>query len=591
MIYILEVNNEDKYFSGVSSLFIFLDDLKEDKLFTCINLIKSTETYYYHEDIKAWEILPNKLSYILDNLTLIDDIKFIALKKENNDDSLNIILKHKTKMRDYQEDAVLYGLNKNKRWLLLDSPGLGKTLSATYLAEELKAQKGVQHCLIICGIASLRSNWKNEIHKHSDETVRIIGQKQRKTGTYYWSSISERAEELKNNIDEFFVILNVEALRYNEIIKAILKSKNKFDMIVFDEVHLCSGLHSTQSNNLLKLKAEYMIGMTGTLVLNNAISTYLPLCWLGYEPIRSVGRFKDTYCVFDKTLYEMYNRKDKYSKKAKNIKGIIVGSKNLDILQDEIQEHSLRRTKDLLNLPPKNFIDEHLIMSDEQRDFYDTLIKAVKTDNENKKKNLVVEKELAREVCDKVELDTSNLLALITRLRQATSCPQVLTSNTKITSCKIDRCVELVKELVSNKEKVVVMSTFKEPIYQLEKLLKDYKPLIATGDMSDDEVYKNKDMFQDDDEHYVFLGTSQKLGTGFTLNRASYMILIDLPYTWALYEQCQDRIHRFGQTRPVFIYTLMCENTIDEKIHQIVSNKKNLGDFLVDRVKFLEFIE
>lgn len=576
MINIIEINNKDKYFSGTSSLFIFFNGLNTDKLYSCVNLIKSTETYHYHEDIKAWEVLPNKLSYLLDNFTVIDDVDLVLLRKEEQKQDVKLVLNHKTKMRDYQEDGVLYGLQDcNKRWLLLDSPGLGKTLLSTYLAEELKEQKHISHCLIICGIASLRANWKNEIHKHSNEQIRVLGQRQRKNGNYYWATVKERVEELLQPIDEFFVTINVESIRDDDIIEAIMKGPNKFDMMIFDEVHKCCGYSSNQATNLLKLKAEYMLGMTGTLVLNNSLSTYLPLCWLGFEPTRSVGRFKDTYCVFDKGLYEKYNRKDKYSSKAKNIKGIIVGSKNLDILQEEIQEHSLRRTKDLLNLPEKNFIDEYLTMSDEQQKFYDTLVNSVKEENN------ILAKEDAQALCDKIELNSSNLLAITTRLRQATSCPQVLTSS-KITSCKIDRCVELVEELVSNKEKVVIMSMFKEPVYQLEELLKEYKPLIGTGDTSETDIESNIKKFQEDDEHYVFIGTSQKMGTGFTLNRASYMILIDFPYTYALYLQGVDRIHRFGTKRPVFIYNLICENTIDEAVLNIINKKKALSEYIID---------
>ncbi len=574
MIHIVEVNNQDKYFSGTSSLFIFLHDLEKDKLFSCINLIKSTETYHYHDDIKAWEILPNKLSYILDNLTLLDDIDLVLLHKKSTQKSTNLVLNHKTKMRDYQEEGIRYGL-QNDKWLLLDCPGLGKTLTSMYLAEELKAQRDIKHCLIICGIASLRANWKNEIHKHSNEKIRVLGQRQRKNGNYYWATVKERVDELLQPIDEFFVAVNVESIRDDDVIEAIMKGPNKFDMMIFDEVHKCAGYSSNQATNLLKLNAKYMLGMTGTLVLNSALSTYLPLCWLGYEPKKSVGRFKDTYCVFDKVLYEKYHRGEIMTKKAKNIKGVIVGSKNLDILQEEIQEHSLRRTKDLLDLPSKNFIDEHLTMSEEQQKFYNTILDSVKKEND------LITKNQAQEMCDKIELSTSNLLAITTRLRQATSCPQVLTSS-KIVSCKIERCVELVNELVSNNEKVVIMSTFKEPVYQLEELLKDYKPLIGTGDTNEKDVEDNIKMFQEDNEHYVFIGTTQKMGTGFTLDRASYMILIDFPYTYALYQQVVDRIHRITTKKPVFIYNLICENTIDEAVLSIINKKKALSDYIID---------
>ena len=51
----------------------------------------------------------------------------------------------------------------NPNGLLQDPPGLGKTLQVIYLAEELKAQENYEHCLILCGINSLKNNWKKEI--------------------------------------------------------------------------------------------------------------------------------------------------------------------------------------------------------------------------------------------------------------------------------------------------------------------------------------------------------------------------------------------------------------------------------------------
>jgi SNF2 family DNA or RNA helicase len=137
-------------------------------------------------------------------------------------------------------------------------------------------------------------------------------------------------------------------------------------------------------------------------------------------------------------------------------------------------------------------------------------------------------KDGVKEEVDKINLNSSNLLALTTRLRQATDCPEILTSQ-DIVSTKVTRCVELVEDLVANKEKVVVLSNFKSPVYKLAELLKDFKPLVCTGDQPDITVSENIDKFQNDNEHFVLLGTHPKMGTGVTLNRASYMICIDIP--------------------------------------------------------------
>lgn len=187
----------------------------------------------------------------------------------------------------------------------------------------------------------------------------------------------------------------------------------------------------------------------------------------------------------------------------------VIGYKNLDTLKEELEHFSIRRSKEeLIDLPPKMVSLELLDMSDEHRKFYEAVKDGVK------------------EEVDRVELKSGNLLALTTRLRQATACPELLTSQ-NIMSTKIERCLELVEEIVDNGEKVVILSNFKQPVYKLQELLAHYKPLICTGDQAEPEVSAAVDKFQNDNEHYVMIGTLAKLSTGLTLNRASYMIMID----------------------------------------------------------------
>ena len=130
--------------------------------------------------------------------------------------------------------------------MLLDAPGLGKTLQMIYLAQELKRLGKIEHCLIICGINTLKINWKKEIERHSDLTCRILGERINKKGRYLIGSIKDRVDDLSNNIDEFFVITNIETLRDDKILKALTnkKAKNKFDMVVVDEAHTFKSVQS-----------------------------------------------------------------------------------------------------------------------------------------------------------------------------------------------------------------------------------------------------------------------------------------------------------------------------------------------------------
>ena len=130
---------------------------------------------------------------------------------------------YKTSPFEYQKEGIEYGLNHDK-WLLLDAPGLGKSLQLIYLAEELKKRDNIEHCLIVCGVNTLKMNWLKEIDKHSSLKGKILGQKINKKGNLVIGSVKERLEDLKNPIDEFFVVTNIETLRDKDIVKEINSS-------------------------------------------------------------------------------------------------------------------------------------------------------------------------------------------------------------------------------------------------------------------------------------------------------------------------------------------------------------------------------
>jgi SWI/SNF-related matrix-associated actin-dependent regulator 1 of chromatin subfamily A len=548
---ILIAERQKKKLGGVTSLFISFPYSK-----TIIDIIKASGTCAWDDSTHTWECPITSLAFLLDNLTYLDDIKLSVIDAEAPKIVWRPKLEYKLKPRDYQEEGILYGLNHNK-WLLLDAPGLGKTLQLTCLAEELKAQKNVSHCLVICGIATLRANWEKEIAKGSNLASVTIGERINKHGNVEWNTVAKRAEQLMSPIKEFFIIINVESLRDKRIIDAIKKGPNKIDMMVFDECHKAKGWSSLQGANLVELSAPYMVASTGTLLMNNPLDAYVPLVWIGKEPKRSVTKFKETYCVFDITT-----------------RGRIIGFKNLPLLRDEIESCSLRRTKDILHLPPKNFIDEYVDMDQSQSDFYESIKNSVKTEFSEK----------AKLECDKIELNTTSLLALVTRLRQASTCPSVLTTD-NIHSAKIERAIDLAEQIASNGDKVVIFSTFKEPVKILADTLTDLHPLMGTGDMKDDVVSKNIDLFQNSEYNKVFIGTISKMGTGVTLTKASYMIFIDMPWTEALYTQACDRIYRIGTEKPVFIYNLICRGTIDEMVLSIIKRKGAISDYVIDSVE------
>lgn len=182
----------------------------------------------------------------------------------------------------------------------------------------------------------------------------------------------------------------------------------------------------------------------------------------------------------------------------------------MDMLKYQISECSLRRTKDLLKLPPKTVIHEVLALNADHAKFYNDILNGVAD-------------EIIKEG---IHINISQLLSLQLRLRQAGSCTSILTDQ-PIRSTKIDRAIELTDEIVANGDKVIIFSVFKEPIRVLQQELARYNPVTGTGDLDDETFSNNVDRFQEDPTCKVFLGTIQKAGTGITLTAASYVIFVD----------------------------------------------------------------
>lgn len=526
---------------GITSLFVSFDFNR-----AIVDEIKLLDGCVFNAETKEWEMPITNLAEFLDRVCVHDQITLQLQEYQEKEDVKYQLQQYPTKPFSYQEEGIQFGLNHDK-WLLLDAPGLGKTLQLTYLAQELKERQGLQHCLIICGINTLKTNWKNEIEKHSNLTCRILGQRITKKGNLVVDGIQERLKQLKEPIEEFFVITNVETLRDDKIVQAILKNKyNKFDMIVVDEVHKCKSNQSQQGKNLLKLnKAKYQVGATGTLLLNNPLDAYVPLKWIGAERA-NYSTFRYYYCNYGGPFGNM-----------------LVGFKNVHVLQDQIKKYSLRRTKDILDLPPKNIIHEYVDMNEAQSIFYEN-----------------VKAGIAQNV-DKVKLSTANVLSMVTRLRQATACPSILTSES-IPSAKMDRAEDLAEQILASGYKLVIFSTFKQTVYELAERLKQYKLVIATGDQKDCEIEDAKRQFQEDPTTKVFIGTWQKCGTGITLTAASYLIFIDTPFTEAEFTQASDRIYRIGTKESVFIYNLVTRYTVDERVLELVTDKGAIADYVVD---------
>ena len=280
---------------GETSLFVSFDYRKEH-----INFIHTLDGCNFSRRTRLWEIPSIYLSQVLDYFCQFDDIELNLLQDEPEIISEPIEIdvdSYKLRPFDYQVDAIKYGLNHMK-WLLLDPPGLGKTAVIIHIIEELVKRENLEHCLVICGINTLKENWRKEVKKHSDLSAMVLGQRLKKDGTYTIDGVAQRKKQLLEKIEETVVITNIETIRDNEIVELIENGPNKFDLVVCDEVHTMKNPNSQQGSNFLSLKKhKRKIAATGTLLVNSPLDSYVPLNWIDVERA-TLTNFKYASCIF-----------------------------------------------------------------------------------------------------------------------------------------------------------------------------------------------------------------------------------------------------------------------------------------------------
>ena len=528
--------------NGDYSLFVSFDYNQK-----IVDTIRSFPSRYWDKDTKEWEVPFNKLGDLVNNLSDFDfDIsgKYVSLEKPKAE--MPNGFEFKTKPFDHQIIGFQYGLD-NDRWLLGDEQGLGKTKQVIDIAVAKKLQKGYKHCLIVCGVNGLKWNWVNEVHTHSNEDVYILGQRNRKNGNLVIGSTSDKIEDI-DDIDElpYFIITNVESLREETIankLKELCQSK-KIGIVAIDEIHKCKNPSSQQGKGILKLTAECRIAMTGTPLMNQPLDLFIILKWLGYEK-HPFYAFKKHYCNFGG--YGGYE---------------VISYKNLDELQEQLNDIMLRRRKDdVLDLPEKTYIDEYVELTPKQGVIYREVTNEIKANIDNIKM-------------------ANNPLAELIRMRQATGYTGILSTTIK-ESAKLDRMEELVEESVNNGKKVVIFSNWTQMTDVIEDRLSNYNVGVITGDTKDENRQAIVNDFQNGHID-VMIGTIGAMGTGLTLTAGTVEIFLDEPWNKALKDQAEDRCHRIGQQSNITIYTLLTKNTIDERIHELVEKKGMMSDALVD---------
>jgi superfamily II DNA or RNA helicase len=239
-------------------------------------------------------------------------------------------------------------------------------------------------------------------------------------------------------------------------------------------------------------------------------------------------------------------------------------------LKAMIQPYLLRRTKAqvLTELPPRTDITRRIPLSEQELHVYEAmrqqaLQKLAEVDSQDKK--------------------TMQVLAELTRLRRFCCHPALLQPETALPASKFAVFCQLLGELLDNDHKALVFSQFVDHLALARQWLDEagIRYQYLDGATPGKQRKARMDAFQAG-EGDVFLISLKAGGTGLNLTAADYVIHLDPWWNPAVEDQASDRAYRMGQQRPVTVYRLVAENTIEEKIVALHAEKRALADSLLE---------
>ncbi|MCX6702707.1 MAG: DEAD/DEAH box helicase [Candidatus Wolfebacteria bacterium] len=222
-----------------------------------------------------------------------------------------------------------------------------------------------------------------------------------------------------------------------------------------------------------------------------------------------------------------------------------------------------RRKADVLDdLPEKNCDEVWLELSDDQRRAYDRAEKEGVFSLNNQGDSVTVQ----------------HVLALITKLKQICNIEPVSGE-----SCKLEYLIDQLEEIKGQDDKALIFSQYSnKTLNLLEPKLRQFRPRLYDGSLSDSNRDKIIDEFQNKDDCKILLMSVKAGGLGLTLTRANFVFHFDLWWNPAVAAQAEGRAHRIGQKKTVYVTSLFTINTIEEKIQTLLKRKKELFDRVID---------
>jgi SNF2 family DNA or RNA helicase len=439
-------------------------------------------------------------------------------------------------LRDYQ----LAGLN----WLvflneygfsgvLADDMGLGKTIQTlAYLLYKKQQGQLTDPAIVICP-TSLVGNWVNEANKFTADLKVLV---------LHGSDRHQHFSVIAN----YDLVITTYPLVGRDF--AQLEPLHFSDLIL-DEAQTIKNPLAKMTKSIKQLNAKQRLCLTGTPMEN-----HLGELWSLFDFL--MPGFLGTHTTFNRFY-------------RKGIEG--EGNHQVqDWLIQKTRPFLMRRTKDEVakELPAKTEIIHKVVLPNDQR----TLYESIRITMEAKVRDLLKEKGMAR---SRIEF-----LDALLKLRQACCDPRLVKlehAKGIQGSAKLDFLMDIVPEMIEEGRRILIFSQFATMLGLIAEELeaKGINFVKLTGQTRNRSEIIDK--FQAG-EVPVFLISLKAGGVGLNLTAADTVIHYDPWWNPAVENQATDRAYRIGQDKPVFVYKLICEETVEERVLALQARKQQLAD-------------
>ena len=339
-------------------------------------------------------------------------------------------------------------------------------------------------------------------------------------------------------------------------------SNHSFYYIILDEAQKIKNPKTKMAIALKNIKSEYRLALSGTPIEN-----HLGELWSIFSFL--MPGFLDTLSFFRK-YYQLPVEKDHNFERQ-------------NLLNRRIKPFMIRRTKEKVadELPAKSEIVKYTQFDAKQSRLYESI-------------RVTMEKKV-REAVKEKGLGSSHITILdaLLKLRQVCCDPSLLKlkeAQKVKESAKLELFLDLIDELMQEGRKVLVFSQFTSMLAILEKSIQSksipYSKLTGSTRKREEAIEK----FTKGDAD-IFLISLKAGGVGLNLVEADTVIHYDPWWNPAVENQATDRAYRIGQTKAVFVYKLIVENTIEQKILELQKKKQAIQESVYDENKQQEDIK